>query len=301
MAYVTLLIVISSIVIPVLLTLGLVLGYRKWQDRDGRRSPIEGRVIYGPGEQLRKRADDHGDEIMGAMAVMFFLGPYFLAFWALRRVDLAKVTVGLGDYIIIAAFLVVTTGMVWRIFKHGKERRRAIAGLKAELYTAQELNRLMGLGCTVLHDVPAENFNLDHVVIGPRAVYAVETKSVRKPRATSAKDHFKVTYDGQCLRFPDFNDSKRLQQTKRQADWLANYLRQATGKQVPVVPALALPGWWIEVGISSATSDVRVFNPAGRGAHFMADRTAPAVDSGTVALITQALVMRYPTETSAKK
>ena len=300
MAYVTILIVISSIVVPVLLTLGLVLGYRKWQDRDGRRSPIEGRVIYGPGEQLRKRVEAHGDEVMAGMAVLFFVGPYFLAYWALRRIDLTKVTFGWGDYLIFAAFLVIAAGMVLRIFKHGKKGRMAMAGLKAELYTAQELNRLMGLGCTVLHDVPGEKFNIDHVVIGPRAVYAVETKSVRKPAAASAKDHFKVAYDGQCLRFPDFSDSKRLQQTKRQADWLASYLRQATGQQIPVVPALALPGWWIETS-ANASNNIRVFNPAGRGAQFMADRTVSNVDPGTAALITQALVMRYPTESSAKK
>ena len=297
--YITLLIVVSSIVTPVLLTLGLVLAYRKWQDREGRRSPIEGRVIYGPGEQLRKRVEDHGDEIMGAMAALFFLGPYFLAFWALRRIDLTKVGIGWGDYLLLAAFLVMVAGIVWRIIQHGKKRRMAIAGLRAELYTAQELNRLIGLDCTVLHDLPADGFNIDHVVIGPRAVYAVETKSVRKPRVGSAKDHFKVVYDGQYLRFPDFSDKRRLQQTQRQAEWLANYLKQSTGQPIPVVPALALPGWWIE---SSATafSDVRVFNPAGRGAQFMADKTGAGLGIGRAALGTQALVMRYPEEGSAK-
>jgi hypothetical protein len=160
----------------------------------------------------------------------------------------------------------------------------------------------MALGCTVLHDVPGDHFNLDHVVIGPRAVYAIETKSVRKPRASVAKDHFKVVYDGDSLRFPDFSDRKRLQQTKRQADWLAAYLKQATGQQIAVVPALALPGWWIEMDTSNgASSGIRVFNPAGRGAHFMADRTTSTMAGGTAALVTQALTMRYPTDDTAKK
>ncbi|MEO6967619.1 MAG: hypothetical protein ABI132_04075, partial [Rhodanobacteraceae bacterium] len=37
--------------------------------------------------------------------------------------------------------------------------------------TAQELNRLVGDGCQVLHDVPGEKFNLDHVLgrLDPRA------------------------------------------------------------------------------------------------------------------------------------
>jgi hypothetical protein len=64
----------------------------------------------------------------------------------------------------------------------------------------------MALGCTVLHDVPGHRFNIDHVVIGPRAVYAVETKSVRKP-----KENYKVIYDGERLHFPGFADRKRLE------------------------------------------------------------------------------------------
>lgn len=159
----------------------------------------------------------------------------------------------------------------------------------------------MTLGCTVLHDLPAEQFNIDHVVIGPRAVYAIETKSVRKPRANDSKDHFKVTYDGQLLRFPNFNDSKRLQQTKRQADWLAGYLKQATGRIVPVIPALALPGWWIDSVGQGGMREIAVFNPAGRGANFMADRTRMMLDAGVAALVMQALVMRYPVDSEATK
>jgi hypothetical protein len=301
MTYITLLMVVGSVFMPTGLAVAIFWGYRKWQDRDGRRSPIQGRPIYGAGQQLRKRIDKLDDEIMGSLTLLFFLGPYFLAFWALQRINWSHVTLGFGDYLLIGIFLIMCGGAIWRIFKSGRERRIANAGLEAELYTAQELNRLMGLGCTVLHDIPADGFNIDHVVIGPGAVYAVETKSVRKPRANDAKDHFKVSYDGQRLRFPDFSGSKPLKQAKRQSDWLADYLRQATGRPIPVFPALALPGWWIAPISASASADVRVFNPAGRGAHFMADRNASTVDAGTIALITQALVMRYPADNLARK
>jgi hypothetical protein len=301
MTYIPVLMVIGSVFIPSGLAVAIFWSYRKWQDRDGRRSPIQGRVLYGAGEQLRKRIDKLNDEIMTGLTLLFFLGPYFLAFWALQRIDWSKVTFRFGDYLLVGAFLIMCGGAIWRVSKSGRERRIANAGLEAELYTAQELNRLMALGCTVLHDIPADGFNIDHVVIGPHAVYAIETKSVRKPRANDAKDHFKVSYDGKTLRFPGFSGSRPLKQAKRQADWLAGYLRQTTARPIPVTPALALPGWWIEPLGASASADVRVFNPAGRGAHFMAGGNAPAVDAATAALITQALVMRYSSEGSAKK
>lgn len=83
-------------------------------------------------------------------------------------------------------------------------------------------------------------------------------------------------------------------------EWLSAYLRKTLGQSVPVIPALALPGWWIDSGQAS-NPEVRVFNPAGRGAHFMADRTGSVLDAATTGLVTQALVMRYPTEGAAKK
>lgn len=301
MNYLPAVIVVASVVLPTLIAVGLFWAYRKWQDREGRRSPIENRRIYGAGEHLRKRIEDHTDEMMFGLTMLFFLGPAFVALWGLQHIDYSRVEFGFWDYVAAAVFVAMISAAIWRIFKHGKQRRTANLGLRAELYTAQELNRLMALGCTVLHDLPAEQFNIDHVVIGPRAVYAVETKSVRKPPVNNKKDHFKVTYDGNTLRFPDFSDSKRLQQTKRQADWLKAYLKQATGLAVPVVPALALPGWWIDPVGQAGSSEVKVFNPAGRGANFMADGTAAVLHASQAALIAQALVMRYPVDSSSGK
>lgn len=295
MDYLSVLIAAASVFIPTLLAVGIVWAHRKWQDHDGRRSPIENRRIHGAGEQLRKRIDEQGNAMTSGIATLFFLGPYFVAAWALQRVQWSAVRVGFGDWMLLTAFVAGTTWAIARILSNGKARRRCVAGLKAELFTAQELNRLMGAGCTVLHDVPAEKFNLDHVVIGPHAVYLVETKSVRKPRSTGAQDHFKVAFDGECLRFPDSVSRKAVHQTRRQAQWLAAYLKEATNRTVPVIATLALPGWWIETKQSASAEAVRVFNPAGRGANFMADAgSGRTIDPGTAALIAQALVMRYP-------
>ncbi|UWX04647.1 NERD domain-containing protein [Pseudoxanthomonas sp. NC8] len=89
------------------------------------------------------------------------------------------------------------------------------------------LNRLIGPRCIVAHDVPCEGFNIDHVVIAPRCVYAVETKSFRKPRGSDDNSHFKVSFDGAALRFPDFVDTNAIEQARRQAQWLARYLRES--------------------------------------------------------------------------
>lgn len=71
------------------------------------------------------------------------------------------------------------------------------------------------------------------------------------------------------------------------------YLRTALGREIPVSPALALPGWWIEKTEAGKQSDVRVFTPMGRGAEFLL-KGRPRLDEPTRALVAQAIALRRP-------
>ena len=42
----------------------------------------------------------------------------------------------------------------------------------------------------------ADKFNIDHVIIGPAGVYAVETKARRKPETGKGRSDARVVYDG---------------------------------------------------------------------------------------------------------
>lgn len=55
--------VLIAVFLPTSIAVALVWAQRRRLANDGRRSPIENRPIYGAGEQLRKRADELGDEI----------------------------------------------------------------------------------------------------------------------------------------------------------------------------------------------------------------------------------------------
>lgn len=287
-------ILVASIFAPTGLAVLCAWGFRKWQDRHGRTLPIAGKRIYGAGEQLRKRIDDHTDNMLMGLTTLFFIGPYTVAAWSLKRINRAMPEVDLGDWILFAGFVAVAAWSTWTLIRNGNARRRGLAGLKAEMYTAQELNRLIGENCVVLHDIPGEGFNLDHVVIGPTAVYVVETKSVRKPRNTGKDDYYKVRQEGDVLLFPDFQGSAPIYQARRYAQWLARYLNEATNQPIPVLATVSLPGWFVEGPISNDPTAVRVFSPAGRGAKFMCESRGRPLDKATTGLITQALLLRYP-------
>lgn len=284
----------STFLITAALMIACATVVRLIRKRSSRRSPLQGKKIANlPGQQLMARINKHSEEMITAFMVMYLSLPIMLFAWAIGRVDWSRFRFGVTEIAFLIAGMAVFAYGLWDYVRNLKAFLRAKEGQVAEQVTGQLLNRLIGPRCIVVHDVPCEGFNIDHVVIAPRCVYAVETKSFRKPRGSDDNSHFKVAFDGTALRFPDFVDTKAIEQARRQAQWLARYLRESLGQEIPVVPAVALPGWWIERTDAARRSDVRVFTPMGRGAEFLLDgeeNLEPAKRS----LIAQAISQKYP-------
>ncbi|MGE4579685.1 MAG: nuclease-related domain-containing protein [Desulfuromonadales bacterium] len=235
------------------------------KSKKGRRSPLSHKLLRAPGQTLSGQVEDITEELNGDLAMLFIL-PFSLLSLCLAQVHwgLLKptvVNVGLYTLIGLAAMIFIARRLNHRL----KTRNSLRLGLEAEMAAGQELNHLMLHGCHVFHDFPAEEFNIDHVVVGPSGVLAVETKGRPKPDKGRGAIDAKVIYDGEALHFPDWNETKPLQQAKRQAVWLSKWLSSAIGEFITVKPALALPGWFVE---RTKAGDVIVFN--GRSPQFLA-------------------------------
>jgi len=157
--------------------------------------------------------------------------------------------------------------------------------------TGMQLSRLVAKGCLVLHDLPSDVGNIDHVVVAPQGVFAIETKSFRKPKGDG--ENYRVRYDGKALHFPDFVNVDAIAQAERSAQWVQRYLRDKNMPETPVIPALSLPGWFVERTDAAKGAAVRVFTPMGRGAEFLAF-PPERLDSHQRSLIAQALALKYP-------
>ena len=133
-------------------------------------------------------------------------------------------------------------------------------GLDGETYVGQQLNHLMLLGCRIYHDFQtAKQGNIDHIVVSPAGVFAVETKAKYKPDRKRGKIDAKVVYDGKKLNFSDVVVTDQpLQQAKELAITLSKELSGSIGKKIPVTPVVASPGWWVE--LQAPLSDVKIFN-----------------------------------------
>jgi hypothetical protein len=118
-------------------------------------------------------------------------------------------------------------------------------GFSGERAVGEELNRLMLDGCLVYHDMVVENWNIDHIVVAPSGVFAVETKTYRK-KSKRADDFYKVKFDGAALHFPNRIDRKPLEQAIRNAGWLSDTLSKALAESIHVQPIVTIPGWWVD-------------------------------------------------------
>jgi hypothetical protein len=231
--------------------------------RRGKRSPLTRDLLRSPGEAIRLQIDDLSTDmlfdLLGSTIIPLVLYSSFLS--QLLFMPSKNHTIVAIIYIFVGLCFVIY--QIIKLTKAFTRRNELRLGLDAELAVGQELNQLMLHGYRVYHDFPADNFNIDHVVFGPNGVFAVETKGRAKPNKGSTKEEWKVVFDGQTLKFPNWTEREFLPQARRQAEWLAKWLSSAVGEQVRVRPVLALPGWYIE---SLKPSDVILYygkNPFG--------------------------------------
>lgn len=231
---------------PLLVVLGLLYLYRWYRGRKGFRSPLTRHLLRSPGQSLRLRIEEISitlDENLFVVALV----PSLISGVILSRGLLS----GRG----LETFWMVVGAIVWgcftayyvrKIFKLLSQRRDSRLGLDGELAVAEELNKLMLDGYHVYHDFPANKFNIDHILIGPTGVFAVETKTRSKRKIERGKTAAEVTYDGSRLNFPNGYDVDTLTQAKDEGTWLEKWLTSAVGERVGVEPIVTLPGWYVK-------------------------------------------------------
>lgn len=213
----------------------------------GKRSPLTRGLLRSPGESLRQQIDEINIDI-DTFLFMSVCVPLSIYAIFLTQLHFTKVHNPTLVAVLYGFFVLLCEGyVIVKLTKAFTRRNQLRLGLDAEAAIGQELNQLMLEGYRVYHDFQADGFNIDHIVVGENGVFAVETKGRAKPKDTSDKRNWTVTYDGQALQFPNWTERDYLPQARRQADWLAKWLNSAVGEAVTVRPALALTGWNTEL------------------------------------------------------
>jgi hypothetical protein len=160
-----------------------------------------------------------------------------------------------GTYAIAAALFSALAGyQFWRI---RRDVRNLKQGREGEREVAELLDDLKQCGARIVHDVPANDFNVDHIVISTRGIFAIETKKWSKP-----KKRAQIEFDGQRITVSGRpSDYDPINQCRAQAAWVQDYLKTSTSKRMPVRGVVAFPGWWVEQLPTACGSDLWVLNP----------------------------------------
>ncbi len=224
---------------------------------DRVRAPFTEQPIRVAGESTRNRADELFDDAFTDLLTIILIGP--LAGWVFTQASAPHRTI-----VFVIGFIgtaIVVGVLMLRVRKKLEESWRYRLGAKGEQVVGRELDQLMMQGYRVFHDMPFVGWNIDHVVIGPRGVFAVETKAWRKPPKSAALKA-EVVFDGEALYLPGKKQphQKAILEAKRNAESLTRWIAKVVQEQVPVIPVVALPGWSLaikrygEVAVYSATN-----------------------------------------------
>jgi hypothetical protein len=241
----------------------LAVHWMRWRvSRRGKRPPFTKNMLRSPGESLQRQVDEINLDLFGQLLMVMFLPAIVGGMTVVPFREASWGTVALLTVVAIgsALFLAVKA-------KRSFDRRNLLMlAAEGERAVGEELNQLMLQGYRVYHDFPADHFNIDHVVIGSRGVFAMETKTRSKAPRGSGPGAAKVTFDGNSLRFPGHQEAAAIEQAERQASWLAKWLAQAVGEPFSVTPVVILPGWYVE--LTAAPRSVFVLGSGSIQKHF---------------------------------
>ena len=194
-----------------------------------------------PGQSLREQFDDKFDNNITMPFMVAAAGIAVALLEAMHVYGNVKPSMVAGGVMAFAGVLFVVFGI--RKMKDLKAIKR---GEQGELIVAQAIERdLLPNGYVVFHDVQLQDgkrrFNVDHLLIGPNGVFAIETKNYSKPK----RGEVKVTYDGKRVRW---NGVSHKDDEARQAVAIAmaakDFIFKETGIKVYVKPVLCAVGWY---------------------------------------------------------
>jgi hypothetical protein len=155
--------------------------------------------------------------------------------WVVLAAALAGFAIAVGQTHLAAFILGLMIGaapLLWEAFLVGQGFAHRQIGGDAETWTAEKLAKLDARIWRVYHDLPLSQGNIDHVVVGPGRIYAVETKW------SGARDETRFLKGG-------------ARQAARNAEALQDILA-ARGCKRQVIPLLVVWGGGVADGLGEA-------------------------------------------------
>jgi hypothetical protein len=221
----------------------------RFKRRNELISPLrdkEVNTLRYPGQSIQYMLDDEVETLTLYIMAVMVLAVSAMQTWNLyRNPESLQFQAWVMTVIAIVVSVVLMPSSILK-YRNMKRLRDARNG---ERIVAEHLNQLIADDYTVFHDVPCGFkkgkkmlFNIDHLLVGKKGIFAVETKTMRKVQGKQDK----LEFDGQhILRFGKPLKYDPIEQATSQAKWLTRELVETTGKHYDITPVVTFPGWYI--------------------------------------------------------
>ena len=255
-------ILICAIFLVLLLFLFLI---RKYYRSQKLQLPFTRNFLRSPGQSVLKELAHLNQEIMIYFVFLIVIPVYTYAAY-ISYLYFAKKPFNMIELGLVCLFpLMFIFFSLYKMATYRGRRRLLRLGYDGKVAVGQDLVRLHHEGYHVFHDFPADGFNIDHIVVGSKGAFAIETYARSKPKTKNRLQDATVEYNGRVLRFPKATDNQTVEKAIRQADWLSQWLSGTISEPVVVRGIVALPGWFVK---RSSAEGIPVVNPEQFGSLF---------------------------------
>ncbi len=225
---------------------------------DTKKSPLNTRPLPVAGSEIQGILIDKVLDFAGLFAIFAVTFGLTLTLWQHdifgtlpNRWFMTLITIGFGVYI-------------WKRFSKLLEDAQTYKlGRQGEITVGHILEVLRPFGYTPIHDVLCKGankkyFNIDHVLVGPTGVFAVETKTWSKAKNQNERIIYR---NGSLYAGANNKGGDALKRAKDGAEYLQNTLCQRLGKPCSVTPILTFPGWWVDENSRISAEGIIIVNP----------------------------------------
>ena len=147
---------------------------------------------------------------------------------------------------------------IYKLITIKKQVTQIKLGRDGERAVSEILEPLREKGYKIYHDIVADNFNIDHVIICRKGIFLIETKTLQKDLNKDSKLYF----DGKTIKIDNIELKKNpLEQVAMSKRWLQEQIKASTGKEFAIKPVVAFVGWFVETSAEGKKADCWVLNP----------------------------------------
>jgi Nuclease-related domain len=218
-----------------------------------RSRKLKSQPLRNPGQSVDEEIDRviH-DDFMGYYLLATTLWAFATIEWVAKILHYPRVPAAYAIAALLATALCAAK-FIWT----RKRVRNLKKGRDGEREVAEILDELKSLGCQVLHDIPGQDCNVDHVVICSRGIFVIETKAWSKP-----ENVWEMDFDGERIHIATrAPEAAPIIQCKAEVGDIKALLRDSTSKIFPVRGVVVFLDWFVNRKTSARGSEIWVLNP----------------------------------------